>query len=434
MGKEYCITAYGAVGDGQQLITEALQKAVDACAQDGGGIVSIPAGEYVCGTVQLKSHVTLLLKPGSVLKASEKLSDYRQIGFYHNEMGETVSFLYALDQQHIRITGDGEIHLSDHAFIDFGRLHPLEFPEESLSDTQWEEATAMYLDRPNQPLFFHNCRHVAVDRVTIRRSPYWTLTFSCCERVSVDHIVIDNHLRVPNSDGIHVCASKDVSITNCTMVCGDDCIAVTGITAWDGIAERIHIANCTFTSRSSAIRLGHLSSKVRDVLIHHIIVRDSNRGLGIFAGDEGFVERVSASHLIMETRIKAGAWWGQGEPLVISAVDGNGRIEDVAVSDVSAESEFGVVIIGHERNVKAVRLTDWRLALSSGHNRPLYGRRFDLAPFSSRPVPSEGLPWLYAEEVQELTLRHIRYRGDGEVVHESAKLEALDVAQAGVTA
>lgn len=425
---EYCITEYGACGDGSCLDTAALQQAIDDCSSAGGGIVTLPAGEYRCGTVELKSNITLMLSQGAVLKASERMEDYRPIGFHHNEMGETVSFLYALHASHIRITGDGEIHLGDQAFIDFDQLHPFEFEPDALSEQQWQEATAMYRDRPNQPIFFHDCKHITVDHIKLRHSPYWTLTFSCCEYIDLHHLVIDNHLRVPNSDGVHLCGSKNVRITDCTITSGDDCIAITGITNWDAVAESILIANCILTSHSSAIRLGHLTSKVRDVIIHHVIIRQTNRGIGIFAGEDGFVERVAVSHVMIQTQIKAGAWWGQGEPLVISAADKTGKIRNVSVSSVQASAENGVWVIGTEGNIHNVQLTDWQLTLSEGANRPLYGQTIDLAPFPSRPVP-KGMPWLVVEEAASVTLRNIRYQGNDAKFDSGCVIDVCDVKQ-----
>jgi len=72
----YSIKAYGAAGDGKTVATKAVQQAVDACAQAGGGTVEVPAGTYVIGTVFLKSNVELHLSSGAVLKGSPNLADY----------------------------------------------------------------------------------------------------------------------------------------------------------------------------------------------------------------------------------------------------------------------------------------------------------------------------------------------------------------------
>ena len=73
------ILSFGAVGDGKTLNTKAIQDAIDACAQKGGGRVSIPAGIYKIGTLWLKSNVELHLEHGSVLLGSENLDDYKNL-------------------------------------------------------------------------------------------------------------------------------------------------------------------------------------------------------------------------------------------------------------------------------------------------------------------------------------------------------------------
>ncbi|MBL9204338.1 MAG: hypothetical protein JNN01_04590, partial [Opitutaceae bacterium] len=69
----YDVRAYGATGDGVTLDTSAVQAAIDACSLEGGGTVLVPAGDFVIGTVDLKSHVTLhLTARGRLLGSSRK--------------------------------------------------------------------------------------------------------------------------------------------------------------------------------------------------------------------------------------------------------------------------------------------------------------------------------------------------------------------------
>ncbi|MBI3191501.1 MAG: glycoside hydrolase, partial [Pedosphaera parvula] len=61
------VRTFGARGDGSHLDTQALQKAIDTCAQSGGGTILFPAGTYLSGTLFLKSRVALHLDSGAVL-------------------------------------------------------------------------------------------------------------------------------------------------------------------------------------------------------------------------------------------------------------------------------------------------------------------------------------------------------------------------------
>ena len=55
---------------------ESIQAAIDACGRNGGGVVVVPAGRYVTGTIKLKSKVTLEVAEGGEILGSKDLADY----------------------------------------------------------------------------------------------------------------------------------------------------------------------------------------------------------------------------------------------------------------------------------------------------------------------------------------------------------------------
>ena len=68
--------SFGAVGDGRTKDTNSVQRAIDTCTASGGGVVYLGPGTYLCGTVVLKSNVTLYLEAGAVLLGSRDINDY----------------------------------------------------------------------------------------------------------------------------------------------------------------------------------------------------------------------------------------------------------------------------------------------------------------------------------------------------------------------
>lgn len=403
--REYDITSFGAVGNGKKLNTANIQRAIDKCHAAGGGIVDIPAGDYLTGSIQLKSNVTLNLEPGSRLIGSVDMNDYPEIGYRHNELGEVRSLVWAIGSENVSIIGSGEIDFRGESFMDFNSYNVNLAIEktDNYNDRQKKEAVVKFLDRPNQPVFFHNCRNVRVDGVRMKNAPCWTLTLSDCSHAIISSVLIDNNPQISNSDGIHLTASRDVLITGCELYAGDDCIAITCITDWENTSENIVVANSVFSSRSACVRIGHQASKVRNVTVSNIVMKDSNRGIALFSGEDGYVENVSFDNIVMKTGKYAGGWWGKGEPLVAVAFAG-GRIDDVIVSDVRAESENSIVISGE--NVRNLTLKNWRLSLSQGvnvgHFKPLY--ELSPAPFVESPDPMSHIPCIYAENASYLTV------------------------------
>jgi hypothetical protein len=395
---------------GGSLWTKALQAAIDACAANSGGEVVVPPGEFVIGGVELRSNVTVEIAGGAVLRGSPDLSDYPVVPFTHNEFGEVRSLFWALGQRNIRLRGAGEIDLNHPAFMEMGRPDLRDKDAENLplyNQRQIAEMTVVAKARPAQPVFFHGCERLVVEGLLLRQSPCWTLTFSACRDVKVRGITIENHLNVPNCDGVHVSASREVLITGCVFHCADDCVAVGGITEWDRPSENIVISQCTMVSRSAAVRIGHLASKVRNVVCSDLVISDGNRGILVCAGDGGWVENVRASNLIMHTRLFAGFWWGKGEPLAIMTA-GSGRVQGVDVAHVRGETEGGIVIAGNEGSIRDISLADWSLRLFSGNNRPLLGGWIDLQPAECPPLGKGQMPWLYADGVRQLRLRNVR--------------------------
>jgi polygalacturonase len=409
---EINIIQLGAKGDGKTFNTEIIQRAIDECHEKGGGKVIIPQGTYLCKPLKLKSNVTIYLEEGAVLKATTNINDYYHIGYHHNEWKEVTSFLYAMNEKNISIEGKGTIDLSGKHFMDFTRTHN-EFEElKFLDKEQFEETECKTKPRPNQPIFFYNCENLYINGISITDSPCWTICVHSSTDIKIDSIRIFNHLRVPNSDGVHLCSCNRAFIKNSTFICGDDCIAITGITNWEKTSENIVICDCILESRSSGIRIGHLDSKVRNVIISNLIISNSNRGVGIFAdGNNGYVESVFISNLIVRTKIFAGTWWGKGEPLVILAPKSGNKIRDISIRDIRAYAENGILIYGERNNIEDILLKDIDIRLNFGKNRILFGKELDLSPNPKVAYPDyeKKIPWIIAKDVLSLNIQNVTY-------------------------
>ena len=72
----YNVLEFGAIADGTTLCTKAVQKAVDECSTNGGGIVRFDGGRYVLSTVFLRSNVTIEITKNAMVLGSLNFDDY----------------------------------------------------------------------------------------------------------------------------------------------------------------------------------------------------------------------------------------------------------------------------------------------------------------------------------------------------------------------
>lgn len=371
---------------GNKVCTKKIQSAINKIAAAGGGTLTLSTGNYLSGSIELKSNVCFKLDMGCVLKATGDINDFPYIGFMHNEMGPTKSFIWARDCENIVLCGEGTIDFSDEHYYTFGTPTAYGIDGIKLDESQIAESVALRTNlienTINQPIFFESCKKIKVKDLKFYHSTFWTLTFSRCEDIIVSHLDIDNRRVTGNSDGIHLCASKNAVISDCNIKAGDDCIAVTCITAHGDVSENITITNCNFESTSAGIRLGHVNAIVQNVCVSNINITNSNRGIAIFAREDGRVSNVKMSNLNINTRLFCGGWWGKGEPLIICADNSNGIIENITITDVYAESENGVNIVGKDNNIKNVVINNFAIKLKTSKNRELFGNALDLRPNS----------------------------------------------------
>ncbi|BAU52550.1 Exo-poly-alpha-D-galacturonosidase precursor [Mucilaginibacter gotjawali] len=147
LAQTFNIREYGALNDGKTVCTAAIQKAVDACYQNGGGRVYVPAGQFITGTVHLKSNVNLCLESGAVLLGSPNLQDYEsytKAGYGINYYG----ILYTADAENVSISGSGAIDGNNKVFLTSAtpkRSTPTApaSPGKKIITAMWKQVSAM---------------------------------------------------------------------------------------------------------------------------------------------------------------------------------------------------------------------------------------------------------------------------------------------------
>lgn len=402
--------------------TEKIQQVLDEASKAGGLTVVVPRGTYMAGTLDLGA-ASLYLEKGAVLKASPDFADYRDNGFVHNEMRKTISFLYSMHNEDISIAGEGTIDLSGHAFYNMNEANVPDYGIE-FSEEQKSECTRPIGNRPTQPIFFYDCKNITVKDIKIVDAPCWTMSFNACEDIRVMDLLIKNDMTLPNNDGMHFCGSKNVVISGCNITAGDDCIALSGITDWDGACENFVITNCVFRSVSKAVVFGYIHSIVRNVTMSNCVIHDSQRGICIMSSaGTGLVEHLLFDNIRIDTRVRAGNWWGNGEVIEIMALrhgyegylfpaperEQPVNVRDIQFRNISCSGENVVAIAGEDSNIEDIRIDGLYYEKKDSKNRYLKGNRtIDVSPAPGREqLPDDGEYWLYATGYKNLKIENI---------------------------
>ena len=277
--RTYNVRDFGARGDGKTLDTAAVQAAIDACARDRGGTVVVPAGDFLVGTVELKSNVTLHLAAAGRLLGSGKGENYSSGKGVPPGNGNVV-MLYAANAENVTVEGPGTIDGQGNLFYT---------GHGDNTGPGGNRATA-YVQRPHL-LIFYRCSNLRVHDVFLTRSAYHCMRVLECRNVRLEGIRILNRVNL-NNDGFHLNSNEYVHVSNCDVMCQDDACALFGSNRF------VTVTNCTFSTRWSIFRFGN--GQAENIAISNCVIYDTFGcviKMRFSAGTR--IEDVSFSNLVM---------------------------------------------------------------------------------------------------------------------------------------
>ncbi|TRX51588.1 glycoside hydrolase family 28 protein [Fulvivirga sp. M361] len=280
LAKDFNVMDFGARADGRTKDTKAVQAAVDACTENGGGLVLIPAGKtVVIGTIFMKDFVTLHIEGGAVLMGSPDIKDYAENTFrnqYKNEPHMDKCLIFAQDAKSFAIEGYGAID---------GNGHPENFNNKT--------------GRPMM-IRFLNCQNIHIRDVTLINPAAWTSAWIYCDNIVVDGISIRSRVN-HNGDGLDFDGCTNVRVSNSSFDTSDDSICLQASDP-EKPCKNVTVTNCTFTSKWAGMRIGLLSrGDFESVTVSNCTFNDiQDAGLKIQMNEGGEMKNMTFTNLTMK--------------------------------------------------------------------------------------------------------------------------------------
>ena len=307
--KESCtldVKRFGAKGDGVTDDTFALQAAILACPPNGR--VLLPGGQYHTGPLFLKSHITIEFKPGAALLlktdrsqfpvlpgatwATDSNEEYLLGSWEGNPLNTFASALTGINVEDVRIIGEGIVD---------GRAQEGDW---------WINPKKMRGAFRPRLFFLKDCKNITIQGITFRNSPAWNLHPTFSENLQFLNVRIEAPSNSPNTDGFDPESCRHVRMYGTVFSVGDDCIALKAGKIYMGMkyhtpCEDIEIAWCCMLDGHGGVTVGsEMAGGVRNVRVHHCLMRGNDRGLRIKSrrgrGKYAVIDDIRFSDVIME--------------------------------------------------------------------------------------------------------------------------------------
>ncbi|WP_421940184.1 glycoside hydrolase family 28 protein [Pedobacter sp.] len=337
------IVQHGAVANGLQLNTDAINNTIAICSKKGGGTVLIPAGIWLTGPIYLKSNINLHLQRGSTLLFTTDKSQYKLIaGDYEGKSAaRNESPINGTNLENVAITGKGIIDGNGDEWraVNQSQLTAQQwkakiasggvlsddqkawFPSEQFKQAHQQGKSMLIKDtkdltafagikdflRPNL-LVLKSCRKILLEGVTFQNSPAWCLHPIMCEDLTISAVTVKNPAYAQNGDGLDIESCRRFLVENSVLDVGDDAICIKsgkdeegrkrGIPSSEGIIK----GNTVYNGHGGVVVGSEMSGGARDIFIENCTFIGTDKGLRFKStrGRGGVVENIYARNVYMK--------------------------------------------------------------------------------------------------------------------------------------
>lgn len=385
----YSIKDFGAKGDGKNIETKSIQRAIDAAAAAGGGTVVFPAGNYLSFSIRLRSKVELHLSAGATLIAADPQKHggtydeaepnewdmYQDFGHshWHN------SLIWGEGLEGIAITGKGLINgegLTVHGPGPRRAPKPGDTPQSlNGADPHGEKVEgkafgADMVGKGNKAIALKNCRNVSLRDFSISKGGHFAILATGVSQLAINNLTLDT-----NRDGIDIDCCSYVQIIDCKVnTPNDDAICLKSSFALGAATptENVIINRCQVSGYdlgsfldgtkkrtqefapdkdrvTGRIKLGTESNGGFKNITIVDCVFERSRGLAIESVDGAIIENILVNNIVMRELTSAPIFVRLGSRMRAPKNSKVGKISNISITNLTAtdvDSRFSSIIAG----------------------------------------------------------------------------------------
>ena len=433
----YNVYDYGAAGDGETLDSPAINRAIEACAEAGGGTVYLSAGTYLSGSIHLKSNIHLYISAGAtILAAPQEMNAYDLTepfeGTAYQDFGHTYfhnSLIWGENLTNVSITGPGMIN-GDGLVANTDMLNHMG------GFLTWNKPDAAASPKEDEPVRVGNktialklCRNVLMRDFTVFHGGHFAILATGCDVMTIDNVTIDT-----NRDGIDIDCCRNTTISNCRINSPyDDALCPKSSFALGRkvITENLTIVNCqvsgfeegtlldgTMKPRKGGvgrIKFGtEANGGFRNVTVANCTFRNC-RGLALEEVDGGIMENIVINNIAMMDVAHYPIYITLGERHRGPNVTGGGTLRNILISNVVAtgiDKMSGIQITGtRNQPIEGVRLENIKLIFNGGgtlQDAMQIPKELDKGYPEPRNIGIMPAYGIFARHVRDLEMANIR--------------------------
>ena len=297
---------YGAIGNGINLDSKAINKTIEVAADLGGGTVYLPAGNYLSGSIRLKSNILLFIDQGATIIAAPVNAEN-----CYDEEEESANTIYQ-DQGHSHWKNSliWGVNLTNVSIVGTGCINGKNLYKFWYSKSK---------QNANKSISLLGCRNIIIRDVSILHGGWFAVLATGVDNLTIDNLKIDT-----NRDGIDIDCCKNVHISNCNVNSPYDdgiCLKSSFALGYVRDTENVTISNCTVSGfdegtfldgtylrtknpvygnhPTGRIKFGTESTGGFKKIVITNCIFDYCRGLALESVDGGLLEDVTISNIVM---------------------------------------------------------------------------------------------------------------------------------------